>query len=419
MNPSEKTEEPPKDRRRKTIVLHEISLKTMTLMVLFAAGLWVLTQLLPVMLVLVMALIIVGAMSPSVRWLKEHSVPRGAGVAMVFISFVFIAVLLITLTLPTLLRQVKDLIAQEPALRARAVDYLASSPLTTPFADALGELPDDVLMKKAALAIFSYSDRIAEIAAYVAAAFFLALYILLDRDRLRGGLYAVVPRSHHLRLAHVLWNLETIVGGYILGQLITSALMVVFVLLLLTAFSVPNALAIAVFAGVVDVLPYVGVFLALLPAALAALPQGPVVTITILIAMVVYEELESRLLIPRIYGRVMRLPSSVVLFALIAGGMLMGITGAFLALPAAATIRMLIEEFSHGLPGEPSQLRVLKLRRKDDRSVLEYLQRTEGLPAEEAAAVAVEILRSRQKDQKAKRAAAETPETPVDGAKTG
>ena len=173
----------------------------MTVMVLFAAGLWVLAQLLPVMLVLVMALIIVGALSPSVRWLKEHGVRRGAGIAIVFISFVFIAVLVGTLTLPTLLKQAKDLIAQEPGLRAHLVDYLASSPLTAPFADALGDVPDNVLMKSAAMTIFSYSDQVAEILAYGAGAFFLALYILIDRDRLRGGLYAVVPRAHHLRLA--------------------------------------------------------------------------------------------------------------------------------------------------------------------------------------------------------------------------
>lgn len=416
MDPSEQTKEPPQDRRRKTVVQHEISLTTMTVMVLFAAGLWVLAQLLPVMLVLVMALIIVGALSPSVRWLKEHGVRRGAGIAIVFISFVFIAVLVGTLTLPTLLKQAKDLIAQEPGLRAHLVDYLASSPLTAPFADALGDVPDNVLMKSAAMTIFSYSDQVAEILAYGAGAFFLALYILIDRDRLRGGLYAVVPRAHHLRLAHVLWNLETIVGGYILGQLITSMLMMIFVFLLLAAFHVPNALAIAVFSGVVDVLPYIGVFLALVPAALAALPQGTAVAITVLVSMVAYEEFESRMLIPRIYGRAMRLPSSVVLFALIAGGMLMGIVGAFLAIPAAATIRMLIEEFGSGLPGEPKQIGVMKFRRREDLSVLEYLQRTEGLPAEQAAAIAVEISRARRKE---KRAAGEAPETPIDGAKSG
>jgi hypothetical protein len=94
----------------------------------------------------------------------------------------------------------------------------------------------------------------------------------------------------------------------------------------------------------------------------------------------------------------MRLPSSVILFALLAGGTLMGIVGAFLALPAAATIRMLIEEFGGGLPGESEQVRGMIRRRKEDRGEEEYLRRTEGMPAEEAAAIAVEISRIRRKE---------------------
>ena len=394
-----KDEQRPRDRRRNTIVRHEFSFTSMTMIVLFAAGVWVLVRLLPVVLVLVMALIIVGTMGPSVRWLKVHGVRRGAGIAIVFISFVVVAVLIIALTVPVLVKQATDLIEQEPALRARMVESLASSPLTTPFADALRNVHYDTLAKSAAMTLFSYSSRIAEAFAYGAGAFFLALYIMIDGDRLRGGLYAVVPRSHHLRLAHVLWNLETIVGGYILGQVVTSALMTCFVFVLLTAFSVPNALAIAVFAGLADVLPYIGVFLSMVPMVLASLSKGPVVTIVVLVLMLAYEEFESRVLVPRIYGRALRLPSSMVLFALLAGGTLMGNAGAFLALPAAATIRMLIEEFGGGLPGEPEQARGMKLRRRDDLYLEEYLRRAEGLSAKEAAAIASEISQACRKEK--------------------
>jgi predicted PurR-regulated permease PerM len=400
--PQQKTKaSQPRDRRRKTVVRFELSLATMMVIVLVAAGLWVLIQLMPVVLVLIMALIIVGTMSPVVRWLNAHRVPRGAGIAIVFIAFVVVAILLVALPMPKLLKQAASLIEQEPVLRARVVDLLAASPLTAPFADTLREVHYDVLAKAAAASIFSYSTRIAEVFAYGAGALFLALYMMIDGDRLRGGLFAVVPRSYHLRLSRILLHLETIVGWYIIGQLVTSALMVAFVFVLLTAFSVPNALAIAVLAGVLDVLPYIGIFLAMGPTLLAALAIGPTVTIIILVSMFVYEEFESRVLVPRIYGRVMRLPSSVVLFSLIAGAALMGVMGAFLALPVAATIRMLIEELGSGLPGEPAQVQGMVLRRRDDYlSEEEYLRRAEGLPAEEAAAIAVEISRARRKEER-------------------
>ncbi|HSB34608.1 MAG TPA: AI-2E family transporter [Nitrospirota bacterium] len=396
-----KNEAQPRDRRR-TVLRHEISFSTMMQAVLFAAGIWVLIELLPVVLVLVVALIIVGTMSPAVHWLKIHGMRRGAGITIVFMAFVIAAILIGTLSIPAIVQQAANLIEQEPALRAHLVDFLAGSRLTAPFADALGEISDDVLMKTAAMTLFSYSARIVEIIAYSAAVFFLALYIMIDHNRLRGGLYAIVPRSHHMRLSHILLHMETIVGGYMRGQVIISALMAIFVFVLLTAFRVPNALAISVFAGLVDVLPYIGVFLSMAPTVLAALSQGPAVTITVLVLMLAYEEFESRVLVPRIYGRAMRLPSSVVLFAILAGGTLMGIVGAFLALPAAATIRMLIDEFGGRLPGESVQVWGMKHRRKEDRSEEEYLRRTDGLPTEEAAAIAVEISRAIQQEEAAR-----------------
>ena len=241
--------------------------------------------------------------------------------------------------------------------------------------------------------------RIFEITAYGASAIFLALYIMIDRDRLRGGLFAVVPRSHHIRLARVMMNLETIVGAYIRGQLITCLLIAAFSFVLLVVCGVPNALALAVFAGVADVLPYIGAFLSIAPMVLAALARGPVVVAVVLLIMLAYEEFESRVLVPRIYGRSLRLPASVVLFALLAGGTLMGILGALLALPVAAAVMMLIEELRFELPGQQEQVADVEQRVADERGEEEYERRTEGVPVEQAAAIAVEISDDRRKEE--------------------
>src|SRR3970282_1947695 len=91
------------------------------------------------------------------------------------------------------------------------------------------------------------------------------------------------------------------------GQLITSAAIGVFTLLLLVIFKVPNALPIALFAALVDVIPFVGGFLATLPAVLAALSRGLRTAVVVLAVLVIYQEFENRVLIPRIYGRALRL----------------------------------------------------------------------------------------------------------------
>jgi predicted PurR-regulated permease PerM len=244
-----------------------------------------------------------------------------------------------------------------------------------------------------------FSSRAIEIFAYTLSSVFLALYIMIDRDRLRGGLYLVVPRSHHIRLSRVMLNLETIVGAYIRGQVVTCIFMGIFVFILLSACGVSNPLAIAAFAGIADVLPYIGALLSVGAAVLAALSRGPVVIIVVLGLMLFYEEFESRVIIPRIYGRALRLPSSVILISLLAGSVLAGITGALLALPVAAAVLMLFQELRVELPGQQEQVGDVETRERDDRGEEEYERRAEGMPAEQAAAIAVEISTDRNKEE--------------------
>jgi predicted PurR-regulated permease PerM len=383
-------------------VLFELSPRTMVALLLVAASLWLLVRLWPVLLVLVVALLIAGTLSPAVRWLEGKRVKRGFGIAIVFTVFFIVALLVATLTIPTLASQVAALLEHEPALRARLADQLSGSHLSAPLAKWLRGFKYDAPTGTIGATAFAFSVRVFETAAYGLSALFLALYIMIDRDRLRGGLFAVVPRSHHIRLSRVMMNLETIVGAYIRGQMFTSLLISLFTFALLTACRVENALALAVFAGLADVLPYIGALLSVVPAVVAALSRGPVVAAVVLVLMVAYEQFESRLLVPRIYGRALRLPSSVVMFALLAGGTLMGILGALLALPVAAAAMMLIDELRVELPGEQEQPADTHLREADDRGEEEYERRTAGVGAEQAAAIAVEISADRRKGERNK-----------------
>ncbi len=105
--------------------------------------------------------------------------------------------------------------------------------------------------------------------------------------------------------------------------------------------------------------------------------------------MILYQELESRVIVPRVYGQALRLSSAVVVIALLVGGKLGGIVGALLALPIAAAVRMLVEELRVELPGDDSDDRGLRAR--DARPERLYAREAAGAPPEVAAAVAIEI----------------------------
>ncbi len=384
----------------KLVVRFELAPSTIITLVLTLAGLWLLFKLLPVLLVLIAAFFMVGTLNPAVHWLEEKGVGRGLSIGIVFGSLLIVTLAIAILTIPALLAEASTILEQEPALRSQLADRLSGFPLSEPLSKWLRNFKYGSSVSTAGAAAFAYSVQALELAAYTLSAVFLALYIMLDRDRLRGGLFSMVPRSHHIRLSRVMMNLETIVGAYIRGQVITSVSIGVFILVLLLICGVENALALAVFGGIADILPYIGVFFPIVTAVFSALPHGPVITIVILALMLLYMEFESRVLVPRVYGKALRLPSTVVLFALLAGGTLMGVTGALLALPFAAAMMMLIEELRVQLPGVQEQVADEVLREKDDRGEEEYKHRTEGVSAEQSAAIAVEISGDRVKEEK-------------------
>ena len=215
---------------------------------------------------------------------------------------------------------------------------------------------------------------------------FLSFYLLADGKRTQGALYAIVPRDYHMRLARILQNLETIVGGYMRGQLITSVAIGLFTYLLLFICGVPNALSLALFAAVVDVIPFIGGLLATAPAVLVALSRGLPTALAVLVALVIYQEVENRVLIPKIYGRVLRLSSTTVVLALLAGAILLGVIGALLALPIAAGLQMMLHELRVELPGDDTDDRLANAR--DAKTEATYERMSAGASAPDAGQIA-------------------------------
>jgi hypothetical protein len=144
---------------------------------------------------------------------------------------------------------------------------------------------------------------------------------------------------------------------------------------------------------------------------LVALSRGTAVATIVLVAMIAYQEFESRVIVPRVYGQALRLSSAVVVIALLVGGKVGGIIGALLALPIAAALRMLIEELRVDLPGDDTD--DPSLRARDARAERAYARETAGASPAEAAAVATEIAHEiREADAADGKDPAETPLNP-------
>jgi len=372
--------------QEKSVVRFEIAPGTIGLILAAIAGVWLLRELWVLGLLVVVALLFAGTVNPLLEWMESRGLKRTLSLILLFCASVLVASLLLFLTVPPLVEQLAEMVHGAPADREQLIALLSKQAFTLPLAHAVQNAGLEQTFARIESYLLGYSSQAVKGLGYFLTTFVLSFYLLTDGKRTQGVLYAIVPREYHMRLARILHNLETIVGGYMRGQLITSAAIAVFTFVLLVICKVPNALSLALFAGLTDVIPFVGGFLAAGPAVLSALPRGVPVAMVVLVSMSVYMEFESRILVPKVYGHVLRLSPTAVLLALIAGGTLLGVMGALLALPIAAGLQMILEELRVEMPGDDSDDRGARARNAKTEATYERM--SAGSTAPEAGQIA-------------------------------
>lgn len=388
-------------------VRHELSIRSVFSVVAIIGGLWLLARLWEVILLLVIALILAGTASPLVGALERRRLNRSVALGVVLLALMLAIVGLGAMVIPALVSQVKDLVAAAPTIQTRLADFVAGLPLIAASADTIRSGQPTKLLAPLGASALALAAGAAQLVILSLTVVVLAFYFVADHERVQGFAFSLLPRRYHLRTARVLLDMETVVGGYVRGQALTSLLIGVFVFAVLWLAGTPNALAIAVIAAFADLVPFVGGALVLTPAVLATLPRGLFVTAIVFVVILIYLQIEGNVLIPRIYGQTLRLSPLAVLVALLVGGKLLGIVGALLSLPLAAGLRVLVEQLRIELPGE--QPAESAQRAVDVRAEAVYARQAEGSSATEAAVLATTIAEEMQEETIAATGQAEVP----------
>lgn len=318
----------------------EISTRAIVVLIVLAAAVWLFVRLWTLLLLVAVSLMLAAALLPLVEWMVRRGVRRGLAVLGVTLVMLASLALIGFVVAPSVVQQAQALIERLPDLQARVAQFLeqrrAFSLANEVRTFNLGQLiPPERIVSTGQLIIGALYSTVTVMV--------LTLYILLDARRVERFVYLAVPDSYHKHIRNVLPQLRQTVGGYIRGQLVTSFLISVYTAVVLTILGVPNALALAVVAAIGDMIPMVGGFLTVAPAALFSLPASLPKAALISILLLAYQEFENRVLVPRVYGSTMRLPALVVFVALLVGAELAGIIGALLSLPVASGLRVIVE----------------------------------------------------------------------------
>ena len=184
-------------------------------------------------------------------------------------------------------------------------------------------------------------------------AFFLTLlytfYLLLVAPRLRIGLYELFPESYHAEIEYLIDEIATTWRRYLRGQLFLCFVIFALTWVGLSYVGMPGAFALAIVAGILEIIPNLGPVLATIPAVIVALIQGSTryhiphwqFALLIMGLYTIIQQLENNLLVPRIVGNAINVHPFLVLIGIVVGAQAGGVLGALLAAPTLATLRIL------------------------------------------------------------------------------
>ena len=304
------------------------------------------------LLTLALAAFISFALLPAVEVLANRGWRRGVATGVVMIGGSLIGLVFVVAMIQVAVGEVIKLIDQLPEYVETTASWLN---------DRFGlELATDSLVRKIAAdqrtlenlagnavsGILGFANTAIGLLFQALTISLFVFYILADLPRLRGAILRRVPpaQQHHIDTVTSI-TIEK-VGGYVYSRLLLAGASTVFHFIAFSLIGLPYALALSLWVGLVSqFIPTVGTYIAGALPVLIALLEDPIDALWVVIAIAVYQQIENYALAPRVTANTMKLHPAVAFGAVIVGGSLLGGVGALLAIPAAATIKALVQTY--------------------------------------------------------------------------
>jgi predicted PurR-regulated permease PerM len=299
------------------------------------------------MLILIgLALFVAAGLDPAVSWLTRHGVRRWVAViTVVLVVFAVIAGFLAA-AIPPLASQTTALAGQLPHYAKQLQDH--SSELGKLNAKYQLEKRLDKVIADRGTTLLTGLVGAGEIVLGAVGSLLvvvvLTVYFLAGLPRIKLFAYRLAPQSRRPRVILLGDEIFTKVGAYVLGNVATSVIAGIGTFAWMMIFGIPYPVLLGIFVALLDLIPVVGSTIGGIIVTLIALTVSLPVALFTLGFYVAYRLAEDYLLVPRILGRAVKVPAVVSVVAVLVGGALLGIIGALVAIPAAAALRLWLDE---------------------------------------------------------------------------
>ncbi|HZA20582.1 MAG TPA: AI-2E family transporter [Actinomycetota bacterium] len=302
-----------------------------------------------VIVLIVISIFLAFGLDPAVRRLEKLGLKRGQAVAAIFLTFVVFIVGFMWAVVPPLVRQVTSFATDLPDYLGdlaerypRVEEWLVDNDIPQRLQDAVSNVPKAIGGSFGN--VLGFAGSVLSTLFNLVTVLILTIYFLLSLSRIREGSLKLIPGSKRDEAKKLMDPILEKIGEYIAGQVLVALVAGILAGIFLTIVGVPFPVALALWVTFAALIPLVGATVGAIPAVIVAFFDSVGLGIGTLVYFIVYQQIENYIIHPRIMNRAVDISPAAVLLAALIGGSLLGFVGALMAIPAAASIKLIFNE---------------------------------------------------------------------------
>jgi predicted PurR-regulated permease PerM len=306
-----------------------------------------------VLLILFISIILLSAAQPIVEKMEAKKIPRFLGAALIYIVFFCFLFLFGYLVIPIVAMEVSDLAKNIPQylegidnflkdLSALAVGYNLDADLQGILENYSSRISDVIP------AIFSNTFSFLGGLFKVLIVMSLSFYMLVKKNGTKSFIKTITPKKNQAYVLDLTERIQRKMGRWLIGQFVMILIIFSLDYLVLFFLDVPYAVVLALLGGLLEIIPYIGPTLAIVPAVLFGLTVSPLTALLVFLFYLLIQQLENYVITPLVMRKAVGLNPVIIILSLLIGGKLAGILGVIIAVPFATALSVFVGDVLNG-----------------------------------------------------------------------
>ncbi|HEM6290066.1 TPA: AI-2E family transporter [Streptococcus suis] len=295
-------------------------------------------------------------LNPIVDWLEKYKISRTAAISVLFVLIGLLLVWGLAVAIPSIQEQVTSFAQNLPSNIQKIESHVTTLLENEQFEqfrptalEMLNKVNDQIISyaQKFSSSAVNWASSLISTASQIIVAIlimpFILFYLLRDGQQLNAHVTQYLPTKWRSSVSKVLTDVNAQLSNYVRGQVTVAIIVALMFSVMFSLIGLSYPVTLGVMAGFLNLIPYLGSFLAMIPAVILGLIAGPVMLVKVLIVFMVEQTIEGRFVTPLIIGSSLSIHPITILFVLLTAGQMYGVLGVLLGIPIYASIKVVVK----------------------------------------------------------------------------